>query len=285
MLLVCLIWGINFSVMKRAIVEVPPLAFTAVRFTLASLVLWLVLRIREGPVAFPAGSVWRLIVLGVLGNTLYQLAFILGLVHTTATNSALLIATVPMLVAVLGALLGLEKLTARVGWGIAVATVGVVVIEVTRGVVLTSSTLLGDGLTLLAALSWAGYTVGIRPLTGSISPLRLTAFTMITGTPGLLLVGLPQALRHDWWRVGIVGWGGLAYAALFSLTLAYLLFNTSVRDVGASRSAVYLCVTPAIAALVAWAVLGERPHPVQGIGALLIIAGVLITRWPSSPPA
>lgn len=283
MLLVCVIWGINFSVMKQAIAEVPPLAFTAVRFTAASLLLWLVVRLREGPLDLPPGTFWRLVVLGVLGNSCYQLAFILGLVRTTATNSALLIATVPMLVAVLGALLGLERLTPRVWAGIAIATAGVMMVEATSGVTITASTLVGDGLTLLAALSWAGYTVGLRPITGKISPIRITTFTMLTGTPALVVAGLPQLLSHSWEHVGVAGWGGLIYAALFSLTLAYILFNTSVRDVGPSRSAVYLCVTPAVATLVAWVVLGERPRPLQGVGALLILAGVVITRWPGRP--
>ena len=85
MLLVCLIWGINFSVTKLAISQIPPLPFTAIRFVLASLLLWLVLRATEGRVELPAAEVRRLVVLGVVGNTCYQLAFILGLTRTSAT--------------------------------------------------------------------------------------------------------------------------------------------------------------------------------------------------------
>ena len=70
MLLVCLIWGINFSVTKLAISQIPPLPFTAIRFVLASLLLWLVLRATEGRVELPAADVRRLVVLGVVGNTL-----------------------------------------------------------------------------------------------------------------------------------------------------------------------------------------------------------------------
>lgn len=285
MLLVALIWGVNFSVMKLAIAEIPPLAFTAVRFLSASLLLWLVLRLREGAVAFPPGSFWRLVLLGVVGNTFYQLAFILGLAQTSATNSALLISTVPTVVALLGGALGIERVTARVGWGIAVATAGVVIVVAARGVAFSSDTLQGDLLMIVAVFCWAGYTIGLRPLAGKISPLRVTTFTMLTGTPGLLLAGLPQLARLDWGTVGLVGWGGLIYAVVFSLTLAYILFNASVRAIGASRTAIYLCVTPAFAALVAWFLLGERPHPLQAVGAVLIVAGVLLARRPGPESA
>ena len=59
--------------------------------------------------------------------------------------------------------------------------------------------------------------------------------------------------------------------------LALLLWIGSVKALGSSRTALYNCLTPVIAALVAWLVLGERPHPQQGLGALLVIAGVLVT--------
>src|SRR3954447_21573842 len=86
MLLVCLIWAFNFSITKLALHSIPPLPFTAIRFTAASGLLWLVLRGIEGPAPLPPGSLKRLILLGLLGNTAYQLVFTVGLAHTTASN-------------------------------------------------------------------------------------------------------------------------------------------------------------------------------------------------------
>src|ERR671914_629686 len=99
MLLVCLIWGLNFSITKLALAQIPPLPFTAIRFVVSSLLLWLVLRMTEGPLRVPGPALRLLILLGLLGNTCYQLAFTVGLNHTTATNSALILSTVPTVVA------------------------------------------------------------------------------------------------------------------------------------------------------------------------------------------
>jgi drug/metabolite transporter (DMT)-like permease len=278
MLLVCLIWGINFGVMKLAIGQMPPLAFTAVRFLLASLLLWVVLRLTEGPLALPTATFRQLVVLGVVGNTLYQLTFILGLAHTTATNSSLLLSTMPTVVAVFAGALGLERVTARMGWGIALGTLGVALVIAARGVGFSAGTMMGDLLTVLAVLCWAGYTLGLRGLPSGLSSLRVTTVTTIAGAPGLVLAAMPGMIGLDWSAVPATAWMAMAYATLFSLVLAYILWNRSVQAVGGTRTAVYMCVTPLVAATAAWVLLGERVHPLQGFGAVLIIAGVLLTR-------
>jgi drug/metabolite transporter (DMT)-like permease len=278
MLTVCLIWGLNFSVTKLAIGQMPPLAFTAIRFASASVLLWLILRVSEGVQRVPRPVLVRLVVLGVLGNTLYQLAFIIGLVHTTATNSALILAMMPMTVAVLAGILGYERITTRMRWGILLGTVGVALVIATRGVGFSAGTVAGDLLTVLAVLTWAAYTVGLRTVPAEVSSLRVTTVTTIAGAPGLVLAGLPQVVRLDWSAVPHGAWAGLVYATLLSLVVAYLLWNRSVKAVGGTRTAIYMCVTPLVAAVGAWLILGERAHPLQALGAVLIVTGVLLTR-------
>lgn len=278
MLLVCLIWGLNFSVTKFAIEQIPPLPFTALRFVAASVLLWVVLRLVEGPAPLPPKGLKTLIMLGMVGNTCYQLAFTLGLARTTATNSALILSTVPTVVALLAGALGLERITPRMWLGITLGTLGVVLVIATRGVGFDAKTIPGDLLTILAVLCWAGYTVGLRRVPPGISPLRVTTITTMAGTPGLLLAGIPGVLRLEWQSVDLKAWLALGYSAVLSLVVAYLLWNRSVKAVGGTRTAIYMCITPLVAVGGAWFLLGERPHPLQGLGAILIVAGVLLTR-------
>jgi drug/metabolite transporter (DMT)-like permease len=130
----------------------------------------------------------------------------------------------------------------------------------------------------LAVLFWAGYTVGLRRVPEGVSPLRVTAITTIAGTPGLVLAGLPEVLRQDWSAVGTSAWLAVAYSSVLSLVVAYLLWNRSVKAIGGARTAIYMCLTPVVAVFGAWLLLGERPKPLQGVGAVFIIAGVLLTR-------
>lgn len=278
MLLVCLIWGVNFSVTKLALAEIPPLGFTAVRFVAGSLLLWAMLRWREGPIKIPRGSGWRLIWLGLVGNTLYQIGFMLALAVGTASNTALIIAAVPTVVAVIGGMLGIERTTPRMRLGIALGTLGVALVVAARGVAFSAGTLRGDLLAVFAVICWSIYTLGLRRLPSGISSLGVTTVTTITGTPGLLLIGVPDLMRTDWSSVSAAAWGGLAYATVLSLVVAYFIWNRSVRVVGGNRTAIYMCVTPLVAVIAAWFLLGERPLPLQGIGAAGILAGVLLTR-------
>jgi drug/metabolite transporter (DMT)-like permease len=278
MLLVALIWGINFSVTKSAFPTFPPLAFTGVRFVLASALLLLLTRHLEGSEPLPRGALRRLVLLGVVGNTLYQLGFISGLARTTASNSALILASMPSVVAFIAAGLRLEPVRPRVMGGVLVATLGVVLVVAARGMGFGRATLAGDLLTVAAVLCWAGYTLALRLLPTGVSSLRITLVTTVAGAPGLVLAGLPEIARMDWSAVGSVGWAALAYSTVLSLVVAYLIWNRSVQVVGPSRTVVYMCLTPLFAVAAAAVLLGERPRPLQGIGALLIISGVVLTR-------
>jgi drug/metabolite transporter (DMT)-like permease len=278
MLLVTLIWGANFSVMKLGLAVMPPLAYTGVRFAIACLLLWSLLMWREGTAAIPAGTFWPLVGLGLLGNTFYQIAFTLALAMSSATNCALILSTMPAMVATMGHVTGIEPTTPRMRWGIAIATLGVALVVAARGIRFDTTTLRGDALAIVATLCWSAYTLGLRRLPGTLSPLAVTAHTTFTGTPGLVLAGVPGMLAVEWAGVPTVAWSSIAYASIFSLGVAYLIWNSSVARVGGSRTAVYMCITPVVAAIVAWAVLGERLVPLQGGGAVLILIGVLLTR-------
>jgi drug/metabolite transporter (DMT)-like permease len=283
MLLVVLIWGVNFSVTKGAFARFPPLAFTGVRFALASLLLVPLVRRLEGREPLPRPVLTRLVLLGVVGNTLYQLGFISGLDRTTASNSALILAAMPSIVALLAVALGFEPLRPKVLGGVLVATVGVVLVVAARGAGFGGTTMAGDLLTLGAVICWAGYTLGLRVLPPEVSPLRVTMVTTVAGTPGLVLAGLPEMLGMDWSAVGWQGWAALGYATFLSLLVAYVIWNRSVQVVGPSRTVIYMCLTPLVAVVTAAVFLGERPMPLQAVGAALIIGGVLLTRGPAEP--
>jgi drug/metabolite transporter (DMT)-like permease len=277
LLVVVIVWGFNFSVSKWALGQFPPLAFTAIRFALAAVLLAIALRWLEGPLTLPAGSLRRLALLGLIGNTGYQLTFISGLARTTATNSALVLASMPVMVAGLAALSGTERLDRRSRTALTIAFLGVVLVIVHQGVRFSAATLDGDLLSLGAVICWATFTLGVRRLHTPLSPLAITAWTLILGTPVLLLAGVPQLLTMDWSRVTWLGWVGLVYSSALSLVVAYILWNRSVREVGAHRTAIFACLTPIVATAGAALLLGERPGLVQILGGAMVLGGVVVT--------
>ncbi|MGH9938293.1 MAG: DMT family transporter [Blastocatellia bacterium] len=277
MTLVVLIWGANFAVVKTALTQIAPLPFTAIRFSVATLALTLLLRWREGDCAFPRDSFRKIFWLGVIGNTAYQALFATGLSLTTSANASLILTTTPAMTALIGGLTGIERVTRRAIAGIALALGGIAVVVGTRAS-LSSQTLFGDLMVFVSVFCWTAYVLGIRALGERVSSLRATALTLVTGAPGLLLLGLPGLIETDWTRIGGATIFGILYSSALALVVCYLLFNRNVRLIGGVRTTIYGCAIPVIAALVAWPVLGEKPTLAQGFGAILIIVGVLVTR-------
>jgi len=278
LVLVVVIWGTNLTVVKEALGSFPPLAFMALRFGLAAVAMAGVLHLREGWKPLPRATLLKLVGLGLVGNTLYQFFFIMGLAHTTAANSGMLAAGTPVLTALLGAALGVDRLRRPLAMGLVLAVPGMLLIVSARGPELDASTRLGDFLILGASVCWALYTVGIRSLGAELSALRITALTMLTGAPGVILLGLPAVAELKPGSIGPGAWFGVVYSALVPLVLAYIVWSRSVQAVGSSRTAIYNSGTPVVAATTAWLVRGEQPTGLQILGVALVISGVLLSR-------
>jgi drug/metabolite transporter (DMT)-like permease len=188
------IWAANFSIVKVVMRDFSPLVFNGIRFTAATVIVLLVARIIGEDWRVERRDVRRLVLLGLLGNTAYQLLFINGIARTTAGNSSLMLGTIPVYVSLIGTLTGLERL-AWYGWLgclLAVGGMALIVIGSEQVVDVRSESLFGTLLVLCAAVSWAVYTVLSRPLLQRYSSLKVTGLSMLSGTPGLLLAALPQ---------------------------------------------------------------------------------------------
>jgi drug/metabolite transporter (DMT)-like permease len=275
--LMVLIWGVNFAVVKRALEVFDPLGFNALRYLIASLFVFLVLRVR-GPIGLPRRrDVPRVLVLGVVGNFIYQMAFILGLNLTRAGNASLMLALVPVFVLVAG--LRARQRHGRRAWaGAALSVLGVALVSGSALHLEGVATLVGDLILIGAAAVWTAYTVGSQPLIQRYGSVRTTAWTLWIGAVGLLLAGLPALRAQPWGRVDAVAWGGLLFSSLFSIGLAYLIWYRGVERLGGARTAIFSNLTPVVALLTGALWLGERLTLFSVLGAAMVIGGVMLVR-------
>ena len=287
LLALVVIWGVNFSVVKVALEELEPHAFNALRFPLACLVLYIVLRLRRLPLV-PERKDWLAIVgVAVLGNVVYQWVFIIGIDETRAGNAAVILATVPVWTAFLSLGLGHERPGPALWAGTVGTLVGMslVVLGGPSAVDLGGATLRGDVLMIIAAVCWATYTVGSRPLVTRYGALPVTAWTVWVGTVGLLIVGAPSLARMNYAGVSTAAWLAVVYAGIFALAVAYVAWYRGVEKIGSSRTATYSNLIPVVALAVAWVWIGEVPSVLQLLGAAVIIGSLtLARRGPVSAP-
>jgi drug/metabolite transporter (DMT)-like permease len=292
LVLMVLIWGINYSVIKRAFEEVPPQPFNAVRLAIASAVYLVAIalarrRARRGRA--PASSVfytphdltradrWSLLWVGLVGHLAYQWCFVAGVNGTSVSNAALIIGATPAVVAIASALLGQERIT-LVHWiGAAVSATGIYIV-VGHGAALGGRTLGGDALVMVSVCCWAAYTLGAAGLMKRHSPLYVTGVTMAIGGLPYAAMLLPEVLRVDWLHVSAYTLIALPLSALLALCVAYLIWYAGVQRLGPARTSIYSNVVPLVAMVVARLWLDEPITPVKIAGAAAIVGGVVLTR-------
>jgi drug/metabolite transporter (DMT)-like permease len=288
-LAVMVVWAGNFIVVKDAITVLPPVAFTFLRYGLASLALLGLLRWTDGAIRLPRPETLRILLLGGLGFGIYQILWTVGLQTTSAGDSSLIIAATPVFTAVIAVLIGTDTLSPVKGFGILLSFLGVVlVIAAGVGLELTGSPI-GYGLTLAAAICWATYTaVGARVLRRH-SPLVLTTWATIGGTMVLAPIGIGQLVAP-----GAMGPEqaealpqivlAVAYSGLLAAAFANVIVFNGVRLLGPTRITAMQSLTPAMAVVLAFIFLGEPIRAGQGIGGVIIVTGVALTRFGARRP-
>lgn len=273
-----LIWGVNIPVVKMGTQMLAPLAYNGVRVALAAASLLVIGAL--GGRTWPSRSrIMTLLGLGVLGNGLYQVFFIEGIARTRAGSAALVLAATPAFVALVGRMRGIERISSRGMFGIALSIAGIgLVVYGGAARAEGSATLVGNLLVLAGTMCWAVFTVLLKPHTHEVDGVQLTAITLTGGAIPLLVVAMPSIAATRWTTVPAGAWAAITFSGLGALVIAYLFYNRGVRTIGPTRTAMYGNLQPIIALLVAWITLGETPTVWQGLGAGGIMSGLLMTR-------
>jgi drug/metabolite transporter (DMT)-like permease len=277
LVLMALIWGVNFSVVKFGTTLVDPLAYNGVRAALAALLLCTIVAVGRVPLP-SARTIVALLLLGVLGNGIYQYFFVEGIARTSASDTALVVAASPAFIAIIGRMTRVEHLSRRAIAGVVGSIAGIALVVIGSSQNEGRTSVLGLSLVLCGSLAWAVYTVLLKPHTERVSGLQLSALTMVGGAIPLFAVAWPAVSRTRWATLPLMGWGAIAYSGVFSLVVAYFFWYHGVRTIGPTRTAMYSNLQPVIAVLVAWGMLGEVPTIWQGLGTMCIVGSLMLAR-------
>jgi drug/metabolite transporter (DMT)-like permease len=106
---------------------------------------------------------------------------------------------------------------------------------------------------------------------------------MAIGTALFLPFSVSDFARTPWADIRLLAWVCVVFSSLLALNFAYTAWYLGVRQLGSSRTSIYSNVVPVAALLVAMVALGERLAGIRLVGAVLVAAGVLLTRWRRRP--
>jgi drug/metabolite transporter (DMT)-like permease len=271
------IWSLNYATTKYAFERWSPIAFSGLRFATAGIALAILVRWREGGLGVERRDVRLVVVCGIVGIFLNQLTFTYAVDYTAAANVALILASAPAFAAVFAVMLGHERVRPAhwLALGLSLIGVGLVVMG---GSNLSGFSLRGDLLAVGAALTWAGYTVLLRPLLGRYSAARISALVILIGAVILAPVTVVQVANQDFGSLGGLRWGAWVYSTIGPLLVTNWLYFRARHRVGAARATLYMYLQPFLGAVFAAWLLGEKLVAIQLIGGAVIVGGVALGR-------
>ena len=281
MLMAVLFWAVNFTVIKVALREFSPQGFNGLRLIFSALFLILVLALSREGLFLKRSDLWAALGLGIIGHTAYQLLFIHGLNWTKVSNTSIIMAMTPVFIALLSTFLKHEKIH-WAGWiGIFISFIGFYLVITQQGEDFQMSweNVRGDLMIFAGNLLWAVYTVLSRPFLDRVSPLKWTSLTLAFGTVFYLPFAAPAIFRIPWKEISFQSWTSLLYSGLFAIAICYVIWYMSVKRIGNSKTAIYGNINVVFSVSIAYVFLAERITLSQICGAVIIIAGVYLTRF------
>jgi drug/metabolite transporter (DMT)-like permease len=278
---VSILWGIPYLFIKIAVDDGVPPAFLAwVRVTIAALIL-LPVCWRLGLLPTLRGRGRMLIALAVIEIVVPFPLIAAGEQHVASSLAAILIATVPLIVALLALRFDREERATGIRLaGLFVGFAGVIAL-VGLDLAGNADELLGAAAILLAAV---GYAIGPMLLKKRLADVDPRA-TMAGALSIAALALTPAAIAAPpEGHVPAEAVASLVVLGIFCTAIAFVLYAALITEVGPSRASVITYVAPAVAVVLGVVVLNERPGTGAIAGLLLIIAGSWLSTGGRLPP-
>ena len=269
-----LFWSSSFIATKIAGTVFSPLFLCLVRFALAS-ALFLLLRLCGfHPVRPQKRDAYYIALTAVSGITVYYALENIGVQMTTAGNASLISAAYPAITAFVGILFYRERANRTILSGIAIALVGIVVLNDWSTLSLSKG---GGGNFLLLAdgFLWAYYNYTMQKISDRMDPLSISYWQTLLGT--VLFVPLVWLEKPVWNPVPIEAWLAVGYLSVCCTVAALFLYNVGIRRIPASLAASLMNLTPVFGVLLSAWILHEAVTLRQIIGGAIILFGVWIS--------
>jgi len=279
----CLIWGSTWLGIKIGLAYLPPFAFAGFRFAVATIVLVPVVRFEHARMPREREAWYLMLFLGI-----FQLAIPYGLVfwgeqYISSGLAAVLYATLPFFVSIFGHFIINERLTAVKVGGILSSFAGLVAIfwrDVLTQNIAFSTSFFGGIAVVVSTASFGMANVVAKKYADRVDPSFNVLVQSMVCSIALSALGvfLESGMPMDFTLAAV---GAILYLGVFGSALAFVGLSWLFTKTTATNTSLLAFITPILALLLGWLVLGEAPDQSVSLGAVLILAGVYLTVKPS----
>lgn len=289
LILTAVFWGGTFIAGRHVSQHLDPFAIALLRFAVASALLLVLVRRREGRLPpLNRAQLLSVVLLGLTGVFAYNALFFKGLQLIEASRASLIVATCPVFIALASAVFLRERFSLAKALGIPLSVLGaaVVISEGDPRQIVAGGVGPGELFILGCVLSWTAYSLIGRSVTRSMSPLASVSYSTLIGAAALAVPAcLLESLVRNLTRASLLDWAAIAYLAVFGTVIGFVWFYEGVKSLGPTRAGLFINLVPISAVIFAALMLDERVTPSLAAGAGLVLCGVYLTNRTPRPPA
>ena len=280
LVLATLFWGVTPSFMKVSLLEMDAFTFSTLRLFLALIVSGLLLVI-SGTWKRVEKKDWILfIIIGLFGFFIFQISFPVGVKYTSASISALIMATLPVNVVLINLILKSEKITLRTITGIVLSITGiaVIILGTKGGISLEGTYTKGVILLIVAEMGFAVYTVKSKSLISRYSLYQIMFIVILFSFIPFTVISAKQLLVFPLLSVSPIAWTGIIFTGIFGSCIANIIWYRGISHLGSTKTSIYANLPPVFGIIVSFIFLNETLTLLQIAGGLVIMAGVILVN-------
>jgi drug/metabolite transporter (DMT)-like permease len=274
-------WGGTFIAGRYIARDVGPFSAAFLRFTVASILLLLLVRRSEGRLpSIQKSQIIPIVLLGMTGVFAYNVFFFKGLKLIQAGRASVIIANNPIAIALLAALIFKERLTLLKITGIVLSVIGAIIV-VSKGQVaevFTGGMGWGEIFIFCCVGSWACYSLIGKVVMSHLSPLVAVAYSSAVGAAALFVPAWLEGMFEDIPHYTMLDWVGMVYLGIFGTVIGFVWYYQGIKAIGPTRAGQFINFVPMSAIVLAFLILREPLTPSLLVGALFVISGVYITN-------
>lgn len=280
--LMAVLWGGTFIAGRTVAQSIEPFSVAFLRFFIASLVLMLaVIRIEGRLPRVSAAQGLQLVMLGMTGVLAYNFFFFSGLKMTDASRASIIVASNPIFVALLSALLFKDRLQLRQIIGVVVSVAGAAIV-ISRGalgdIFVSSNFGLGEIYIFGCVVSWVTYSLIGKTVMKDLSPLVAVAYSAVIGMLALMFPALGEGMLHKLGSYSEYDWLSIFYLGVLATVIGFFWYYQGVQQIGPTKASQFINFVPISAIILASVLLDEAITLSLIAGTVLVIGGVYLTN-------
>ncbi len=272
-LLVCLFWGFSFISTKICLQWFTPFSLAFFRFLIASIILFIVLKVSEKDIRIEKKDISRFVLCGFSGVFLYFAFENLAIEMLSASLAAIFLALLPAFAIFADYIFLKAPFTKSKVISVSMSVLGAIFVA-GFNIDNNSNMVLGIILIILSVVSWIAFSYLSAPLQQKYSPLKSTFYQSLFGTIFFLMAlpfGMPSFEGFN--MTGILN---LIFLGVICSAICYILYNFALKHISIVICSIFINLMPIITVVASMFILNEKINPMQAIGAALIIGSVFV---------